>query len=49
MPIGKFSLVMKVLLSGSRKHTSQDFLIEDTSFVEGPSWLGLDPTLPIYI
>jgi hypothetical protein len=27
----------------------QDFLIDDKEFVEGIDWLGLNPTLPIYI
>ncbi|KAI0064970.1 phospholipase D/nuclease [Artomyces pyxidatus] len=26
-----------------------DFLIDEKDFVEGPDWLGLNPTLPIYI
>ncbi|KAF8641650.1 hypothetical protein AX16_009876 [Volvariella volvacea WC 439] len=26
-----------------------DFLIDEKGFVEGPEWLGLNPTLPIYI
>ncbi|KAI0804784.1 phospholipase D [Irpex lacteus] len=26
-----------------------DFLIDQNDFVEGPDWLGLNPTLPIYI
>jgi hypothetical protein len=27
----------------------QDFLIDETEFVNGPEWKGLNPTLPIYI
>jgi len=27
----------------------QDFLIDEKDFVEGPDWIGLNPTLPIYI
>ncbi|KAF6747521.1 phospholipase D [Ephemerocybe angulata] len=26
-----------------------DFLIDDKEFINGPAWIGLDPTLPIYI
>lgn len=26
-----------------------DFLIEEKGLVSGPEWLGLNPTLPIYI
>lgn len=28
---------------------SQDFLIDEKDFCEGPDWRGLNPTLPIYI
>jgi len=27
----------------------QDFLIDDKEFVEGIDWIGLNPTLPVYI
>jgi phospholipase D1/2 len=37
--------------SGSRTQAlkSQDFLIDEKDFCEGPDWKGLNPTLPIYI
>lgn len=28
---------------------SQDFLIDQKEFVEGIDWIGLNPTLPVYI
>jgi phospholipase D1/2 len=28
---------------------SQDFLIDEKDFAEGPEWTKLNPTLPIYI
>lgn len=30
-------------------NSQQDFLIDQKDFCEGPDWLGLNPTLPIYI
>lgn len=29
--------------------THQEFLIDDKEFVSGVEWMGLNPTLPIYI
>jgi len=34
---------------GSIVEASLDFLIDDKDFTEGPTWDGLNPTLPIYI
>ena len=43
---------VKDRLSQVRGHLVEcplDFLIDDKEFVEGPDWIGLNPTLPIYI
>ncbi|KAI0028033.1 phospholipase D/nuclease [Vararia minispora EC-137] len=37
------------LVRGSVVEASLDFLIDDKDFTEGPDWIGLNPTLPIYI
>jgi len=37
------------LVRGALVECPLDFLIDDKSFVEGPDWIGLNPTLPIYI
>ncbi|KAH7921001.1 phospholipase D/nuclease [Leucogyrophana mollusca] len=37
------------LVRGSIVECPLDFLIDDKEFVEGVDWLGLNPTLPIYI
>ncbi|KAF8523531.1 phospholipase D [Hysterangium stoloniferum] len=52
-------LVPEISLERAKKQLSQirgqlvemplQFLIEETSLVEGPTWTGLDPTLPIYL
>lgn len=31
------------------RYVSQEFLIDEKEFVEGPEWSRLNPTLPIYI
>ena len=41
--------VFLACLRGGVLIVSQDFLIDQKDFVEGPQWSGLDPTLPIYI
>lgn len=37
------------LVKGSLVEAPLDFLIDDKDFVEGADWIGLNPTLPIYI
>jgi len=37
------------MVKGSLVDSPMDFLIDDKEFVNGPDWLGLNPTLPIYI
>ncbi|KIM73758.1 hypothetical protein PILCRDRAFT_99252 [Piloderma croceum F 1598] len=37
------------LVRGSVVECPLDFLIDEKDFVEGPDWIGLNPTLPIYI
>ncbi|KAI0259452.1 hypothetical protein BC834DRAFT_630910 [Gloeopeniophorella convolvens] len=37
------------LVRGSIVEAPIDFLIDEKDFVEGPEWIGLNPTLPIYI
>jgi len=37
------------LVKGSLVECPLDFLIDDKDFVEGADWIGLNPTLPIYI
>ncbi|KAH9971878.1 hypothetical protein BGW80DRAFT_1318971 [Lactifluus volemus] len=37
------------LVRGSLVEAPIDFLIDEKDFVEGPDWIGLNPTLPIYI
>ncbi|KAI0295612.1 phospholipase D/nuclease [Multifurca ochricompacta] len=37
------------LVRGSIVEAPIDFLIDEKDFVEGPDWIGLNPTLPIYI
>ncbi|KAJ3834088.1 phospholipase D [Lentinula raphanica] len=36
-------------VKGALVEAPLDFLIDEKSFVEGPEWAGLNPTLPIYI
>ncbi|KAJ7206672.1 hypothetical protein GGX14DRAFT_637817 [Mycena pura] len=42
-------VVPGIPLDRVKKQLSQDFLIDEKSFVTGREWEGLDPTLPIYI
>ncbi|KAH8990383.1 hypothetical protein EDB86DRAFT_2939025 [Lactarius hatsudake] len=37
------------LVRGSLVEAPIDFLIDEKDFAEGPDWIGLNPTLPIYI
>lgn len=37
------------LVRGSIVEAPIDFLIDEKDFAEGPDWIGLNPTLPIYI
>ncbi|KAH9926358.1 phospholipase D/nuclease [Amylocystis lapponica] len=37
------------VVKGALVECPLDFLIDQKDFVEGPDWLGLNPTLPIYI
>jgi phospholipase D1/2 len=49
-PIVRWALSFFVYwLQGLKFCESQNFLIDEKDFTEGPDWIGLNPTLPIYI
>ena len=48
-PLVRWLYIFRFYSSRTQALKSQDFLIDEKDFTEGPDWKGLNPTLPIYI